>query len=73
MSLLVLFDIDGTILHLKSGQSKKIFSQMLDNLFGIDTDFNDLPDFAGKTDLQILYEIADKYNLGRKRIDNDIN
>lgn len=71
---LVLFDIDGTILELKRGTSRQIFSEIINEVFSIESNWQKMPDFAGKTDLQILHEICDLYNLPYddilKRIDS---
>jgi phosphoglycolate phosphatase len=62
MKILVLFDIDGTILSLKRGISKGIFSKFIREIFNRDINDTHLPDFSGKTDLLILREISE--NLG---------
>ncbi len=73
MPYLLLFDIDGTILKFKEGISKEIFSDILNNVFKIEIDPKTLPDFSGKTDLQILNEITDNYNLNRDIIYHNID
>ena len=73
MAVLVLFDIDGTILQLKQGHSKQIFSRMVDEIFGKSVDATDMPDFSGRTDLEILYDIAKKLNIKKKDIDSKID
>lgn len=62
MKILVLFDIDGTILQMKKGISKEIFSRFLINLFGKNIENAHIPTFHGMTDLQIIKEIA--LNIG---------
>lgn len=62
MKYLLLFDIDGTILKFKSYKSKKIFTEMMRDIFGVNVPESAMPDFAGMTDLQILKDIA--YNIG---------
>jgi len=59
---LILFDIDGTILNFKYGIAKKLFAEMLSELFGRDVPDEAIPDFWGMTDLQIIREIAE--NIG---------
>lgn len=60
---LVLFDIDGTILYLDFGISRKIFKDVLGNMFrdlkSLDVDF----DYSGLTDLNILLKIAELNNV----------
>ncbi len=60
--ILVLFDIDGTILKVQDGLSKSIFQKVFCNFF----DREQLPldfDFAGLTDLEILYRLSVLYNV----------
>ncbi len=73
MPYLLLFDIDGTILKFKEGISKQIFSEILTDIFNISVNHAKLPDFSGKTDLQILKEIIAEYNLNQDIIYQDIN
>jgi len=56
--ILVLFDIDGTILKLKDGLSRKIFSNIMLEIFDKEIQPIKLPNFTGMTDLQILWELA---------------
>jgi phosphoglycolate phosphatase len=58
MTKLFLFDIDGTILTFKHYRSREIFSDMIFRLFKKRVKFENMPNFAGMTDLQILKEIA---------------
>jgi len=62
MATLFLFDIDGTILTFKHYRSREIFSDMIYKLFNKRVMFENLPNFAGMTDLQILREIATEIN-----------
>lgn len=70
---LVLFDIDGTILYLDSGISRKIFKDVLGNMFRelkcIDVDF----DYSGLTDLNILLKIAELNNISFDMFQKTIN
>lgn len=59
---LILFDIDGTILKFKHYLAKKLFSELLQELFNKEIPENAIPDFHGMTDLQILKIISD--NIG---------
>lgn len=59
---LVLFDIDGTILKFKHYLAKKLFSELLQELFDKAIPETAIPDFHGMTDLQILKIISD--NIG---------
>lgn len=56
--ILVLFDIDGTILKMKQYHSKSIFNKCFRDLFNIDVPEELMPNFSGMTDLSILEEIA---------------
>lgn len=56
--ILVLFDIDGTILKMKQYHSKSIFNKCFHDLFNIDVPEDKMPNFSGMTDLSILEEIA---------------
>lgn len=63
-SILILFDIDGTILKVKDGLSKKIFQKVISNFFNlteisVDIDF----DFSGLTDLDIIQRISKIYKV----------
>ncbi|MDP2365866.1 MAG: HAD hydrolase-like protein, partial [Ignavibacteria bacterium] len=58
MKILALFDIDGTILKLKDGRSRIIFSDIMFDVFGKNIHPAHLPNFAGMTDLQILNELS---------------
>ena len=62
MKLLILFDIDGTILQMKKGISRDIFSKFLVNLFGKEIHNAHIPTFHGMTDMQIIKEIAENIN-----------
>ncbi len=70
MKHLVLFDIDGTILRYKKYNSREVFSSVIRDIFGKMPSFENLPDFSGMTDLQILYEIADYVGTPRSELDN---
>src|SRR6266511_3063548 len=54
MIRLVLFDIDGTLIH-TSGAGEKAFARVFANLFGI-ADGTEKLKFAGRTDAAILRE-----------------
>jgi phosphoglycolate phosphatase-like HAD superfamily hydrolase len=62
--ILVLFDIDGTILKVEDGLSKSIFQKVFCDFFNLkeysaDFDF----DFSGLTDLEILFRLSQIYNI----------
>jgi len=73
MATLFLFDIDGTILTFKHYRSREIFSDMIFKLFNKRVKFENLPNFAGMTDLQILREIAEEINHPFEEIELKIN
>jgi len=58
MKILVLFDIDGTILKFKHSLAKRLFAELLEDLFGVNIPDNAIPDFHGMTDLQIIKAIS---------------
>jgi len=72
MKILVLFDIDGTILQMKNGISKKIFSNYLEKIFGSAVHRAEIPDFHGMTDLQIIREIAKSINFPIEDVEDRI-
>ncbi len=43
------------------------------DLFGVETNHSDLPDFSGMTDLSILYSIADSTGFDRAKINRNID
>ncbi len=72
MKILVLFDIDGTVLQMKQGISKDIFSKFLIELFGRDIHERQIPRFHGMTDLQIIKEIAQNVNFPFERLETQL-
>lgn len=72
MKHLLLFDIDGTLVKFRTRRSRSIFIEMFFDLFGIEIDQNNLPDFSGMTDLNIIYSIADSINFSRAEINSNI-
>jgi phosphoglycolate phosphatase-like HAD superfamily hydrolase len=72
MEILILFDIDGTILQMKQGVSKDIFSKFLIELFGKDIQDKHIPGFHGMTDLQIIKEIALNINYPFHQIEANL-
>lgn len=71
--ILVLFDIDGTILKLRNFRSRHIFRQLYRDVFGIEIDENKMPDFAGNTDLRILRDMAESHGVPFESILSDID
>jgi len=57
----VLFDIDGTLISLDGAGSRSL-NRAMEDLLGIPNGFRDI-DFAGKTDLQIIREGLQKFDL----------
>lgn len=72
MDYLVLFDIDGTLLQMRKGQSVKLFTIMIEEIFDRDISELEIPSFAGKTDLQILKEIAELSEIPFESLDMSI-
>lgn len=71
--LLILFDIDGTLIKFKSGTAGKIFSGIMEDIFNVKIDKNKLPDFAGQTDLRILKEICKINNIPFESVEAQID
>jgi len=63
---LILFDIDGTLIHIKKGMSQSIFAKVLKETLGIDMDSNVHIDFAGRTDFGIITSIFKSLNLDQQ-------
>ena len=73
MKYLLLFDIDGTLLKFKQYRSKEIFSKVFYDIFKFDLSIDLIPDFSGKTDLQVLHQISDDLNIKFSEILEHIN
>lgn len=63
MPLLVLFDIDGTILRYKTNRAKQIFADIILDIFDKEITPEEMPAFCGMTDLQILKSIGESVGL----------
>ncbi len=63
---LVLFDIDGTLIHIKKGISQSIFASVLNDTLGIQMDSRIHIDFAGRTDFGIITSIFKTLNLDQQ-------
>ena len=59
--ILVLFDIDGTLLDLK-GAGRRAFIHTIQYVFAVDDPFDDI-NFSGATDLGVLHESLSKRNI----------
>ncbi len=70
--LLVLFDIDGTILKYKKYLSKSVFISIIKEVFDRDIALSQLPSFAGMTDLEILKDIANKIDFSENELNNSL-
>lgn len=57
MKILLLFDIDGTLLQFRNKYSIKIFNQGIQEFFNLEIDENKMPEFAGRTDISIIKDI----------------
>lgn len=66
---LFLFDIDGTILNMKRGLALDLFANMIEELFGVRLKPEDMPSFHGQTDLQILYDTADRAGIAHRDLE----
>lgn len=67
--ILILFDIDGTILRVKDGLSRNIFQKVFCKFFdlnevSVDIDF----DFSGLTDLDILCRLSKAYQVDFRKV-----
>lgn len=63
MPVLLLFDIDGTILRMKQGRSRLIFADIMKDVFDVCVPDDAMPNFACMTDLGILREIAETIGI----------
>jgi len=62
--ILVLFDIDGTILKVQEGLSRKIFQKVFCNFFELNEKSLGLDfEFSGLTDLEILLRMSEIYSV----------
>ncbi|MCX7908956.1 MAG: HAD hydrolase-like protein [Ignavibacteria bacterium] len=73
-NVLLLFDIDGTILRVEDGVSRSVFQNVFRSFFGVkekplEIDF----DFAGLTDLDIVFRIAKIYGIDIQLVTSNIN
>ncbi len=73
MKYLILFDIDGTILKLKTYFSRKIFAKVLRDFFLKDIIIDVKDSFKGRTDLEILRRISIKNHIDFAEIEKNIN
>ena len=70
LSRLVLFDIDGTLLH-SGGAGKEAIRQVLKAVYGTAGPIDSYP-FAGRTDLQIFHELLQRAGLSEEDIEAGI-
>ncbi|MCX7879547.1 MAG: HAD hydrolase-like protein [Ignavibacteria bacterium] len=61
--ILLLFDIDGTLLKVDGGVSKKAFATVFEKVFKVKIDSQISFDFTGLTDLYILTKYANILNI----------
>ncbi len=66
MHRLILFDIDGTLISTR-GIAKETFAEVLEEVYGMPTVARG-HDFAGKTDLQIVYEVMTLSGLSEAEV-----
>lgn len=59
MKYLFLFDIDGTILQVRSGKSAEIFLETLSKFAGKEMSTDNAPSFAGMVDLGIVRKLCE--------------
>ncbi len=70
---LLLFDIDGTILKVDEGLSRKVFLKVFSNFFNLKIDNLSIDfDFSGLTDLNILYKLSLVSNVGFKDVEDNL-
>lgn len=70
---LVLFDIDGTLISMQLGLSKRLFQEVIFEIYGLDTPIQLMPDFSGMTDLSILRSISKIHNVDFSQFEKDLN
>ncbi len=73
MPVLILFDIDGTLVRFKPGLTRKLFSRMSAELFGSGIPEGVIPRFAGMTDLQILKIVAGSIGVSQQELSEKLN
>ena len=73
MPILLLFDIDGTLVRFRDGKSKELFSVAMKNIFGTEISEDMMPDFQGQTDLKILQLICHKFGFSYQKLLDDID
>ncbi len=73
MKYLFLFDIDGTLLKFRDKRSRRIFSSVIEDIYGVECRSELMPDFSGMTDLKILRDIARAHELPLEPINSVIN
>lgn len=73
MSVLLLFDIDGTILRMKGGSAKKLFKAFIREFMGKDLPDNAELDFAGMTDINILRQVASAVGIPFYDMENNLD
>lgn len=71
--ILLLFDIDGTILSLKGQKSKELFQQLFFERYEILIDLDQFPNFSGMTDLLILKYLCDISGINYNFLLSEIN
>ena len=72
MKILVLFDIDGTILKFNNELGKRIFIDFLEKYLEREIPQESIPDFSGMTDLKILQQITEYINLPFKQLEQKL-
>ncbi len=72
MKILVLFDIDGTILKFNRKLGKEVFIDFLEKYLTLNVPDSSIPDFSGMTDLKILQEILENLKIPFGIIAKDI-
>lgn len=72
MKYLILFDIDGTIQNFKTQLARDMFAEVLEDIFGKPIPAYAIPNFAGMTDLQILFDICSAINYPKADLMNHI-
>lgn len=65
MELLILFDIDGTLIN-TGGAGLRSIARVLKESFGIENSLKNFP-LAGRTDFYIIKSLMEHFNLGKKK------
>lgn len=67
---LLLFDIDSTLISVQPGVTRRVVAQTFEVVFGQSACIDQVSTFAGKTDLQIFFELGEASGIDQVKITN---